>query len=382
MSSNKLPGDKQQDIYSVSTDQLLRITVEQGGSDLHLTAGMPPQARINGELTKLDFPVLYPEVIEALLYSILDQKQLQRLQEQWELDFSYSISGVARFRGNIMYQRNSLSAVFRVVPFEIPDFDTLGLPPAVRSICELTRGLVLVTGPTGSGKSTTLAALINIINRERCENIVTIEDPIEFLHKHIKSTIRQREVGTDTHSFADALRHVLRQDPDVILIGEMRDLESISIALTAAETGHLVFSTLHTQTAPLTVSRIVDVFQDHRRAQVRQQLANSLRAVVCQQLVPTTDGKGRVAAVEYMVDSPAVRNMIREGKDHQLYSAMQTGQELGMQTLDKALFELYKNNKITREVALEYCVDRSEMERLLSFGGGPGLKPRSGSWRG
>ena len=381
MPSNKLPGDKQRDIYPVSTDQLLRVTVEQGGSDLHLTVGVPPLARINGELTKLNFPILYPEGIEALLHSILDQKQMQRLQEQWELDFSYSVSGVARFRGNIMFQRNSMSAVFRVVPFEIPDFDKLGLPPAVRSICELTRGLVLVTGPTGSGKSTTLAALINIINRERCENIVTVEDPIEFLHKHIKSTIRQRKVGTDTHSFADALRHVLRQDPDVILIGEMRDLESIGIALTAAETGHLVFSTLHTQTAPLTVSRIVDVFQDHRREQVRQQLANSLRAVVCQQLIPTSDGKGRVAAIEYMVDSPAVRNMIREGKDHQLYSAMQTGQELGMQTLDKALFELYNNNKITREVALEYCVDRSEMERLLGFGG-PGIKPRSGSWRG
>ncbi len=383
MAPNQSPENKQNKKYPVDADQLLRDTVISGGSDLHLTVGMPPLARINGELISLDYPILYPEELEGLVSSILDQKQKQRLLEQWELDFSYSVSGVARFRGNIMFQRNSLSAVFRVVPFNIPDFDKLGLPPATRSICELNRGLVLVTGPTGSGKSTTLAALINIINRERCENIVTVEDPIEFLHKHIKSTIRQREVGIDTHSFADALRHVLRQDPDVILIGEMRDLDSIAIALTAAETGHLVFSTLHTQTAPLTVSRIVDVFADHRREQVRQQLANSLRAVICQQLIPTADGKGRVAAVEFMVDSPAVRNMIREGKDHQLYSAIQTGQSLGMQTLDRALFDLYKNSTITREVALEYCVDRPEMERLLGLvGPGSGPKPRSSSWRG
>ncbi len=381
MSSDRMTSRNQQSTYTASADQLLRATVELGGSDLHLTVGVPPLARINGELTALDFPIIYPRDIKALLYSVLDQQQLQRLQEHWELDFSYSVSGVARFRGNIMFQRSSMSAVFRVVPFDIPDFHKLGLPRAIRSICDLTRGLVLVTGPTGSGKSTTLAALLNIINRERRENIVTIEDPIEFLHKHIKSTIRQREVGIDTHSFADALRHVLRQDPDVILIGEMRDLDSIAIALTAAETGHLVLSTLHTQTAPLTVSRIVDVFQDHRREQVRQQLANSLRAVVCQQLVPTTDGKGRVAVVEYMVDTPAVRNMIREGKDHQLYSAIQTGQDQGMQTLDKALSELHKNGNITREVALEYCVDRAEMERLLGPGG-PELTPRTSSWRG
>jgi len=381
LSSDRMTSRNQQSTYPASADQLLRATVELGGSDLHLTVGVPPLARINGKLTALDFPIIYPKDIEALLYSVLDQQQLQRLQEHWELDFSYSVSGVARFRGNIMFQRSSMSAVFRVVPFDIPDFHKLGLPPAIRSICNLTRGLVLVTGPTGSGKSTTLAALLNIINRERCENIVTIEDPIEFLHKHIKSTIRQREVGIDTHSFAEALRHVLRQDPDVILIGEMRDLDSIAIALTAAETGHLVLSTLHTQTAPLTVSRIVDVFQDHRREQVRQQLANSLRAVVCQQLVPTIDGKGRVAVVEYMVDTPAVRNMIREGKDHQLYSAIQTGHDQGMQTLDKALSDLYKNGKITREVALEYCVDRAEMERLLGPGG-PGLTPRTSSWRG
>lgn len=379
-----MPADRinaQQSNYPAKIDQLLTLTVERGGSDMHLTAGLPPQARINGDLTSFDYPPLNPGDLKALVYSILDEKQVKRLEEHWELDYSYSVTGVSRFRGNIMFQRNSISAVFRAVPYNIPDFDKLGMPPAIRSICDLTRGLVLVTGPTGSGKSTTLAAILNIINRERYENIVTVEDPIEFLHKHIKSTIRQREVGVDTHSFAEALRHVLRQDPDVILIGEMRDLDSISIALTAAETGHLVFSTLHTQTAPLTVSRIVDVFSADRRDQVRQQLANSLRAVVCQQLLPTADGKGRVAAVEFMVDTPAVRNMIREGKDHQLNSAIQTGQAQGMQTLDRALAILYKSGKITKESALEYCVDQSEIERLIGSGGG-GQPTQNPSWRG
>lgn len=366
--------------YPASIDQLLQLTVEQGGSDMHLTVGVPPQARLHGELTSLDFPHLYPENIKGLLYRILSEQQVKQLEEKWELDLSYSISSVARFRGNIMYQRDSLSAVFRVVPFAVPEFEKLGIPAAVRSICDLTRGLVLVTGPTGSGKSTTLAALINIINRERCKNIVTVEDPIEFLHKHRKSTIRQREVGKDTHSFADALRHVLRHDPDVILIGEMRDLDSIAIALTAAETGHLVFSTLHTQTASLTVSRIVDVFESHRREQVRQQLAGSLRAVICQQLLPTADGRGRVPAVEFMVDTPAVRNMIREGKDRQLYSAIQTGRIQGMQTLDHALSDLCKKGKITRETALEYCVDKSELERLLD--NRPEKNERNSLWQG
>lgn len=379
-----MPADRinaQQSNYPAKIDQLLTLTVERGGSDMHLTAGLPPQARINGDLTSFDYPPLNPGDLKALVYSILDEKQVKRLEEHWELDYSYSVTGVSRFRGNIMFQRNSISAVFRAVPYNIPDFDKLGMPPAIRSICDLTRGLVLVTGPTGSGKSTTLAAILNIINRERYENIVTVEDPIEFLHKHIKSTIRQREVGVDTHSFAEALRHVLRQDPDVILIGEMRDLDSISIALTAAETGHLVFSTLHTQTAPLTVSRIVDVFSADRRDQVRQQLANSLRAVVCQQLLPTADGKGRVAAVEFMVDTPAVRNMIREGKDHQLNSAIQTGQAQGMQTLDRALTILYKSGKITKESALEYCINQSEIERLIGSGGG-GQPTQNPSWRG
>lgn len=264
-----------------------------------------------------------------------------------------------------MFQRGTLAAVFRAVPFMVPEFDKLGLPDDVKRLCDLPRGLVLVTGPTGSGKSTTLAAMIDLVNNTRASNIVTVEDPIEFLHKHKKSSVRQREIGTDTLSFASALRHVLRHDPDIIMIGEMRDQESIGTALTAAETGHLVFSTLHTQTAPLTISRIIDSFSDEKRLQIRQQLANSLKAVISQQLIPTSDGKGRLAAIEYMVDTPAIRSMIREGKEHQLYSAIQTGQKECMQTMDQALIKLYNASKITRSSVLEFCVDRIESERLM-----------------
>jgi twitching motility protein PilT len=351
--------------YPVTLDELLRLTVGKKGSDLHLVAGAVPSIRINGEIERQDYPVLTPQDIEHLLKDILAAAQWEKLKNEWELDFSYSIAGVARFRGNAMVQRGSFAAVFRVVPYVVPVLDELGLPRDIKKLCELSRGLVLVTGPTGNGKSTTLAALIDILNSERKLNIVTVEDPIEFLHRHKMSTVRQREIGTDTHSFANALRHVLRHDPDVILIGEMRDVESISIALTAAETGHLVFSTLHTQTAPLTISRIVDVFQSDRREQVRQQLSNSLRAVIAQQLVPTADGKGRVAAVEYMIDTPAIRSLIREGKEHQLYNAIQTGQSFGMQTMDMALARLYFEGKITRETALERCIEKTELERMI-----------------
>jgi len=352
--------------YPANMDELLKLTVSKKGSDLHLVAGFPPSIRINGEIVpQREYSNLTPKCIEDLLMPLLDDSQKRALKENWELDFSYSIPGVARYRGNVMYQRGSLGVVYRVVPYKTPDIDTLGLPPEVKDLCSLSRGLVLVTGPTGSGKSTTLASMIDYINRNFSLSVVTVEDPIEFLHTHNKSIICQREIGSDTHSFADSLRHVLRHDPDVILIGEMRDLDSISIALTAAETGHLVFSTLHTQTAPLTISRIVDVFEDSRRDQIRQQLANSLKGVIAQQLIPRADGKGRVAAVEFMVDSPAVRNLIREGKEHQLYSAIQTGHSLGMQTMDTALAKLYYAGKITRETAIEYCVDRAEIERML-----------------
>lgn len=345
--------------------ELLKKTVQMKGSDLHLVTGSRPAIRINGRIESMDYPILKPNDVQALVYSLLTKEQREKLESEWELDFSYAIAGVARFRGNVMRQRGTLAAAFRAVPFVLPDIDSLGLPHEVKKLCELNRGLVLVTGPTGSGKSTTLAAMIDYINKTRALNIVTVEDPIEFLHKHNKSTVRQREIGTDTHSFASALRHVLRHDPDVILIGEMRDMESISIALTAAETGHLVFSTLHTQTAPLTISRIVDIFSSDRRNQVRQQLAGSLRAVISQQLLPTADGMGRVAAVEFMLDTPAVKSLIREGKDHQLYSAIQTGQSYGMQTMDAALVRLCQKGIITKETAIEHCIDLSEVERML-----------------
>jgi len=362
---DKAPVDRGAGQYPVGLDQLLTLTVSHQASDLHLTAGAPPIVRVHGDLIRLDYPVLEPSDIEALVLSVLEPYQRQVFEREWELDFSYSIPGMARFRGNIMRQRGSVAVAFRTVPYESPCIEELGLPPAVKEFCYLPRGLVLVTGPTGSGKSTTLAAMIDVINEERSLNIVTVEQPIEFLHRHKRSIVKQREVGSDTHSFGHALRHVLRHDPDVILIGEMRDLESIAIALTAAETGHLVFSTLHTQTAPLAVHRIVDVFQDRLREQIRQQLADSLQGVIAQQLLPKADGTGRVLAVELMLATSAVRNLIREGKEHQLYTCMQTGRSLGMQTMDQALAALCVAGKITREVAFLRCVDRTELERLL-----------------
>lgn len=351
--------------YPMHIQDLLVQTVTMGGSDLHLVVGFAPAVRVNGSIVRLNFPVVGIEEMEAMLMSILTDTQQGELQKNWELDFSYSILGVARYRGSIMRQRGSLAAVFRVVPYQIPSFESLGLPEGIKQLCDLSRGLVLVTGPTGSGKSTTLASIIDIINRKRSMNIITIEDPIEFLHRHEQSTVRQREIGFDTHSFPIALRHVLRHDPDVIMIGEMRDLESIAIALTAAETGHLVFSTLHTQTAPLTISRIVDIFNSERRAQVRMQLANSLKAVISQQLLPRADGKGRIPAVEYMIDTPAIRSMIREGKEHQLTSAIMTSQSQGMMTMDTSLVRLYHEDRITLDTVFEYCIDRTETERML-----------------
>ena len=355
--------------YPVTLEDLLKLTVEKKGSDLHLVVGMPPCIRINGDLTKQDFPTMLPADVENTLFQILTDLQKEELQNNLELDLSYSVPRCARFRGNVIVQRGTLAAVFRAIPFEIPQIDNLGLPPDIKRVCALPRGLVLVTGPTGSGKSTTLAAMLNYINQNFEENIVTIEDPIEFLHSHNKSSIRQREVGADTHSFKNALRQVLRHDPDVIMIGEMRDTESISIALTAAETGHLVFSTLHTQTAPLTISRIVDTFPEGQKGHVRTQLANTLKAVISQQLMVTINGKGRVVAVEYMTDTPAIRNIIREEKDHQLYGAMQTAQNVGMQTMDQALLRLLKEQKISKETVIEYCVDRTEVQRLMYSSG-------------
>ncbi len=351
--------------YPLNMDQILTMAVEQQASDVHMVTCDRPMFRINREMVKLDYPELTADNLKALLLQIIKPHQVEMLKKDLELDFSYSIDGVARFRGNIMFQRGSLALAMRIVPYEVPDLEKLGVLPGVRDLCFLPRGLVLVTGPTGSGKSTTLAAMIDIINRERSLNIVTVEDPIEFLHSHKRSTIKQREVGIDTKSFANALRHVLRHDPDVILIGEMRDLDSISIALTAAETGHLVFSTLHTQTAPLTINRIVDVFAEEQRDQIRQQLTGSLQAVLSQQLIPTIDGDGRVLAMEFLKSNTAVRTMIREGKEHQLYSVMQASHVAGMKTMDQALCDLVYSGKISRYEALEKCIDQPEMERLL-----------------
>jgi len=334
-----------------------------------LVAGTKPCIRINGDVERIDeLPELKPEHLIFLLKELITEEEFIYFEQHWELDFSHAIPGVARFRGNIMKQRGSIAMVFRAIPFVIPNFDDLALIPQMKELCYLNRGLVLVTGPTGSGKSTTLAAMIDVINRERKANIVTVEDPIEFLHKHKMSTVRQRELGMDTHSFGDALRHVLRHDPDVILIGEMRDLESIQIALTAAETGHLVFSTLHTQTAPLTIGRIVDVFSADKRDQIRQQLANGLRGVIAQQLLRNKSG-GRCAAIEFMVNTPAVKSLIREGKEHQLYNVIQTGGALGMQTMDAALAKLFNKGIISKESVLEHCIDKQEVERQMNMSG-------------
>jgi twitching motility protein PilT len=351
--------------YPVTMDQLLTMAAERKTSDVHIVPMDRPMFRINRDIIKLDYPVLTPDNVKELLLQVIKPYQVEMLKKDLELDFSYSIPKVARFRGNVMFQRGTPAMALRIVPFEIPDLERLGVLPGVRDLCFLPRGLVLVTGPTGSGKSTTLAAMIDIINRERSLNIVTVEDPIEFLHSHKKASVKQREVGIDTRSFANALRHVLRHDPDVILIGEMRDLESIGIALTAAETGHLVFSTLHTQTAPLTINRIVDVFAEHQRDQIRQQLTGSLQAVLSQQLIPNISGDGRVMAMEFLKATNAVRTMIREGKEHQLYSVMQASHATGMRTMDQSLAELCSAGKITRDEALEKCIDKTELERLL-----------------
>ncbi len=352
--------------YPVTLEQMLRLTVEKKGSDLHIVVGMPPCIRIDGDIIKQDLPPMKPADVENMLMQIMTEKNKADLRENLELDLSYAVPQCARFRGNVIVQRGTLAAVFRAIPFEIPTLDKLGLPADVRRLCTLPRGLILVTGPTGSGKSTTLAAMINHMNTNFEYNMVTIEDPIEFLHSHKRSIIRQRELGGDTLSFNNALRTVLRHDPDVIMIGEMRDAESISIALTAAETGHLVLSTLHTQTAPLTIARIIDSFPSEQQNQVRSQLSNTLRAVISQQLLPRLGG-GRVSAVEYMVDTPAIRNMIREGKDHQIYSTMQTAQKEGMQTMDQALLKLLRDQKISRESVLENCVERAEILRQMQM---------------
>lgn len=351
----------------VHVNELLDRVILMRGSDLHLSAGSHPVVRVHGELIPLtDMPVLNGSQIRQMIYSIISQKQREKFETELELDTSYTLPGKSRFRLNIFLQRDSVGAVMRVIPYEIVEFDELGIPTAVRQFAYLPRGLVLVTGPTGSGKSTTLASLVDIINREKACHIMTVEDPIEFLHDHKRALVNQREVGEDTHSFAKALKHVLRQDPDVILVGEMRDLETISTALTAAETGHLVFATLHTQDAPQSIDRVIDVFPAHQQQQIRVQLAASLQGIVTQQLAPTTDGQGRAVICEVLVATPAIRNLIREAKTHQIYSMLQAGGKYGMVTMDMSLAHLVKAGRITMETAVDRCANEEDLRRLMA----------------
>jgi len=353
----------------VPVQELLSAVLTNDASDLHITAGAYPTLRVHGDLVPMqDYPALEPEGIRRMVYAILTQKQRERFEQELELDFSYSLPGKARFRVNVYLQRDAIGAAFRLIPFVIRTVDELGLPPHVAEFSRLPRGLVLVTGPTGSGKSTTLAALIDVVNSERPCHIMTVEDPIEYLHRHKRAIVNQREVGADTRSFAEALKHVLRQDPDVILVGEMRDLETIQTAITAAETGHLVFATLHTQDAPQTIDRIIDAFPSYQQQQVRVQLSTTLQGVVTQQLVQNWDGAGRSVAAEVMVATPAIRNLIREAKVHQIYSAMQSGGRFGMRTMDQALAFLVLGGKISKQMAHDRCHDPAELDRLLGSG--------------
>jgi twitching motility protein PilT len=363
----------------VPIPELLGVLLDLEGSDLHLTAGVPPVVRVNGELQQVErYPRMNPRALQGMLYAILPQKLRERFEQELELDMSYSLPGRARFRVNVYMQRDSIGAAFRVIPFEIKDISTLGLPGVVADLARFQRGFVVVTGPTGSGKSTTLASMVDVVNTERHAHIMTVEDPIEFLHKHKSCIVNQREVGADTHGFAQALKHVLRQDPDVILVGEMRDLETIGTAITAAETGHLVFATLHTQDAPQTIDRIIDVFPPHQQQQVRVQLSTTLQGVVTQQLIPTADGKGRAVACEVMVATPAIRNLIREGKVHQIYSSMQAGGRFGMQTMDMSLAQHVKAGRITQQIAFERCHDPEELQRLVGGSSGGGYSNNDG----
>ncbi len=346
-------------------NELLDVLVDAGGSDLHLAVGTPPQIRVHGDLRVVEnYEKLKPVPLRSMVYAMLTGDQREALENEQELDFSHSVAGRGRFRVNVFFQRGSIGAVMRSIPDHVPTLEELGMPPAVREFANLTRGLILVTGATGSGKSTTLASLINLINQTRAVHVMTVEDPIEFMHRHNKAIINQREVGADTQSFARALRQALRQDPDVILVGELRDLETMETALTAAETGHVVFATLHTQSAAQSVERVIDVFPSGQQQQVRVQMAESLQGVVAQQLLPTADGAGRVAAVEVMVTTPAIRNLIRESKLHQIHSLMQAGGKHGMETMDQALAGLVKAGRVTVAEAVERAQDVQEFLNL------------------
>lgn len=367
-------------------EDLMEEVIERGGSDLHLSAGLPPYIRISGKLTPTEHEPMTAESCQRLIFSMLNNTQRKQLEQTWELDCSYGVKGLARFRVNVYKDRGTYAACLRALSSKIPSMDTLGLPNIVRELSEKPRGLILVTGPTGSGKSTTLASMINNINLTRPEHILTVEDPIEFVYEPIKSLIHQRQIGEDTKSFANALRAALREDPDVILVGEMRDLETISLAISAAETGHLVFGTLHTSSASQTVDRMIDVFPPSQQQQIRVQLSGSLVAVLSQTLVPKANPKpgefGRIMAQEIMVITPAIANMIREGKTPQIYGAIQTGGKLAMQTLEKVLSDLYKAGTISFEAAMSKTSRPDELQRLIGPGPAPAAAARQGAAAG
>ena len=350
---------------------LLKTMIEQNASDLHLTTGSPPVLRLDGKLVPIKAPALSPSVTKRLAYSVLTEQQKKRLEEHLEVDLSFGVKGLARFRCNVYNQRGAIAAAYRLIPWEVRSFKELGLPAIASAICEKPRGLVLVTGPTGSGKSTTLAAMIDKINNEKPVHIMSIEDPIEFLHGHKKGMINQREIHADTHSFPNALRSVLRQDPDVVLIGEMRDLETMEAALTIAETGHLTFATVHTNSTVQTINRIIDAFPAHQQSQIRTQLSFVLEGVLSQTLLPRANGSGRVLALEIMIPNSAIRNLIREDKTHQIYAMMQAGQaKHGMQTFNQCLASLYIQKKITLQTAMNMSSKTEELQQLISRGSG------------
>jgi twitching motility protein PilT len=358
--------------------QLLKAMIEKGASDLHITTSSPPQLRIDGKLHPLKVPPLAPPETKQLCYSILTDAQKHKFEENNELDLSFGVRGLSRFRANIFMQRGAVAGAFRSIPYKIKTFEELGLPPVISDLAKKPRGLVLVTGPTGSGKSTTLATIIDKINSERAEHIVTIEDPIEYLHPHKNCLVNQREVGADTSGFKTALKYILRQDPDVVLIGEMRDLETIEAALTVAETGHLAFATLHTNSCVQTINRVVDVFPPYQQAQIRAQLSFVLEGVLSQTLIPRANGPGRALALEIMVPNAAIRNLIREDKIHQIYSQMQIGQEkFGMQTMNQSLASLYARRLISMDDALGRSSDADELRNLINAGGGAAVTRRA-----
>lgn len=357
--------------YVVPLQQLLKTMVEYGGTDLHITTETAPQIRIDSRMVPLKLPPLDASQTRWLCYGVMTDQQKHRLEEDLEVDFSFGLQGVARFRANVFNQRGATAGVFRTIPESIRSFEQLGLPPAVQSLCDKPRGLVLVTGVTGSGKSTTLAAMIDKINDTEPLHILTIEDPVEYVHRHKRCVVNQREIHADTHSFKKALRSALRQDPDVVLVGEMRDLETIESALTIAETGHLTFGTLHTSSCVQTINRVIDVFPSHQQAQVRAQLSLVLEGVICQSLIPKSSGKGRALALEVMIPNPAIRNLMREDKIHQVYGVMQTGQmKYGMQTFNQSLAELVLKGEITQDVAMSYSSNHDELRELINRGVG------------